>query len=285
MRNSLLIAAVLFLAYSLFLAYGPKPAQAKMQSQWQENRYALEKYLRDIKTGATKHQVVYVGSSLTTRLDFADESGCVYNLSFNGDSALTGLSAIANSAAKPRLVFIEINVPERGINRELIAKASGFLPQLSTVFHIENMPVNLVISFLHSVKKDKSHEAANESVRLNAIAVQAKGRQGTLPPDILNNNMAEFSRLVKEIEASGTKVVFFEMPIYRDLEYTPRAVQIRNAFQSNFPGNQLISFAELARGRSIQTVDGLHLSDDDVKVVTSNMRVHFKDICTASSAN
>ncbi|MGA7749395.1 MAG: hypothetical protein WCA63_04545 [Gallionella sp.] len=282
MKNSLIIAAVLFLTYDLFLEYGPKPVQAKMQSQWQENRYALEKYLRDSKAGITKHEVVYVGSSLTTRLDFDDESKCVYNLSFNGDSALTGLSAIANSAEKPRLVFIEINVPERGIDQDLIAKTSGFLPQLSAAFYIENMPINLAISFLHSLKMDRSANEAsevNEPVRLKALAMMAQGYKGTMPSDILKNNMTEFSRLVRDIESSGTKVIFYEMPIYPDLENSTRAVQIRNAFINTFPNNQMINFHELTKGSPIKTVDGMHLLKDEAKNVVRNMEVYSNSVC------
>jgi hypothetical protein len=284
MRNSLIIAAVLFLIYGLFLEYGPKPVHAKMQSQWQENRYALEKYFQDSKSGIAKHEVVYVGSSLTKRLDFADESKCVYNLSFNGDSALTGLSAIAHSAAKPRVVFVEINVPQRGIDQDLIAKASGFVTQLSAVFHIENMPINIANSFLysfvHSLKMNKPSKEVNETVRLDALAMQVKVGKGTLSSDILKENLAEFSRLVKDIESNGTKVAFFEMPIHPDLEYSARTVQIRNAFKSSFPNNQLIDFTELAEGANIKTVDGMHLSDDDAKIVVKNMKVHFADVCT-----
>jgi hypothetical protein len=280
MRNSLIFAAVLFLTYDLFLEYGPKPEQAKMQSQWQENRYAMETYLRDTQTKSTRHDVVYVGSSLTIRLDFSDESKCVYNLAFNGDSSLTGLSAIAHTAAKPRLVFIEINVPERGINQDLIEKSSGFLPQRSTVFHIENMPVNLAISFLYSLKKEHSSKDVNEPARQNALAMQIKGHKGTLPAEILKTNMVEFGRLVKDIESNGTRVVFFEMPIYPDLEYSARAEQIRDAFKSKFPNNQLIGFAELAEGANIKTVDGMHLTDEEAKIVVKNMKVHFADVCT-----
>lgn len=281
MRNSLIIAAVLFLTYDFFLEYGPKPVQEKMQSQWQDNRYSIEKYFRDSKTAPPQHKVVFVGSSLTKRLDFDEESECVYNLSLGGDSALTGLSAVARSVGKPRLVFIEINIPEHANNQELVEKASGFLPQLSAAFHIENMPINLAISFLYPAKKDKPAKEVSESVRQNALAQGVQSFKVPLPSDTLKNNMAEINRLVGYLESKGTTVVFFEIPIHADLEFSTRAMQVRNAFSSNFQNYQLISFTELVGGGTMKTVDGVHLSDDDAKIVVKNMKVHFSDVCSS----
>jgi hypothetical protein len=288
MRNSLIIAAVIFLAYSLFLAYGPKPVKAKMQSQWQDNRYAIETYLRDSKAAVTQHQVVLVGSSLTKRLSFDEDSRCVFNLAFNGDSALTGLSVIANSYKPPRAVFVEINVPSLGSNQELIAQSSGLLPQLSTVFHIENMPMNLAISYLYSSRNRDSERdviEVTEPVRHNAIAHQVLGYENTLPSDILDKNMSEFNRLVKVIESKGTRVIFFEMPIFQDLEYSPRAVQTRKAFNGAFPFYEFLTYQDLGKGGIIKTSDGLHLLRDEAKNVSSNMRRYLNDFCTTQNGH
>lgn len=279
MRNSLIIVAILFFVYALFLNYGPKAAQPKMQSQWQSNQYCIEKYLRDSKVNPVRHKIVFVGSSLTSRLDLTEEFGCVYNLSLNGGSALTGLSVITHSTARPRLVFVEINVPERGVDQDLIAKSSEFLPQVSAVFHVGNMPVNLATSFLYSfiysLHKSKPFRDVNEFARLKGIAERSKNDISPLPTDTLKSNIAEFSRLVKDIESKGTKVVFFEMPIHPDLELYPRAVQIRNAFKSSFPNYSLLSFTELAEGSTVKTTDGMHLSDNEARNVVRNLREYI----------
>ena len=287
MRNSLIIAAVILLSYSLFLGYGPKPVKAKMQSQWQDNRYAIETYLRDSKTAITQHAVVLVGSSLTKRLIFEEDSRCVFNLAFNGDSALTGLSVIANSYKPPRVAFVEINVPSLGHNQELIAQSSGLLTQLSAVFHIENMPMNLATSYLYSSRNrdaDRDVIEVTEPVRLNAIAHQVPGYKNTLPSGILNKNMSEFDRLVRVIESKGTRVIFFEMPIFQDLEYSPRAVQTREAFHGTFPNHEFLTYQDLAKGETIKTSDGLHLLRNEAKNVSSNMREYFNDFCTAQNS-
>jgi hypothetical protein len=102
-----------------------------------------------------------------------------------------------------------------------------------------------------------------------------------MPTSLLNQNMAEFQRAVAEVEAQGSRVEFFELPVYPDLENSPRAVQIRNAFSGTFPHNRTIRFDELSRGSTIRTVDGQHLSDDDAKAVVSNMKRYLDDVCDA----
>ena len=260
MRNSIISAGFFIVGYGLFLAYGPKPAHAKMQSQGQSNRYMIEKYFRDVQADATRHEVVLVGSSLAKRLEFDDDSKCVFNLAFDGDAALTGLNVVAHAPVKPRLLLIETNIPERVSNSDLIEKASGFLPRISAIFHIENVPVNLAFSYVSSMKKEKTSLVVNESVRLNALATVSLGFKETIPSDLLDKNMAEIKRLVREIEAGGTQVVFYEMPVYTELEGSPRLMQIRNIFSNAFPNNQFVNYRQLAKGSVMRTVDGAHLT-------------------------
>lgn len=283
MRNSLIVVAILLVGYGLFLHYGPKPTRAKLQSQWQYNRYCIEKFLRDSKEDQSRYEIVLVGSSLSSRLDFTEVSKSVYNLSFNGGSALTGLSVIAHSATKPRLVLVEINVPERGVDQDLIAKSSGLLPQLSAIFHVENMPINLatsyLYSFVYSLHRGKPAKEANEPVRRKGIAAQSDSHKIPLPASVLNSNMAEFGRLVRAIESNGARVVFFEMPIHPDLESSPREVQVRNSFKCTFPNSQLLGFTQLAAGLAVKTTDGMHLSDEEARVVVENLKGYFKGYC------
>lgn len=279
MRNPLVFAALLCFVYGLLLEYGPKPVQAIMQSQWQDNQFSIEKYLRDSKSGHTQHKVVFVGSSLTQRLDFDGESNCVYNLSLQGDSALTGLSVIANSVENPRQVFIEINVPQNGVNQDLINRGTALLPHLLPIFHVENMPINLALSFLHHIKNEKPVNVSNDTVNLNALALQVRSYKELLPPENLSQNMGEFRRLVRDIESKGSKIVFFEMPVHPELENSPRAIQIRNAFKNLFQNYRLLSFQELSNPITVITADGLHLHKDEAITVVRNIKVHLKEVC------
>ena len=282
MRISLIIAASFFLIYGLLLQYGPKPIQTRIQSLWQENQYSVEKYSRDTKSISTRHQAVIVGSSMSKRLDFASGTGCTYNLALRGDSSLTGLNVIANQPEKPQVVLIEINIMDRSRNRELIERASGLLSQLSPIFHTENKPINLALSFVSQLETRKSPRKINEAVRLNAIALQAEGYNTQLPSAILDKNLTEMIQLVGNIEAKGTKAIFFEMPVHPELESTPRSLQIRRAFKSAFPNHKFLEIAALTGGVIVKTEDGLHLSPEEAKIVVKNMGAYFNDICPAN---
>jgi hypothetical protein len=278
MRNSSLLALLFFVAYGIFIEFGPKPAQTKTQSMWQNNQLQIEEFFRAEKTP----EVVIIGSSLAERLDFKRDSSCIYNMALGGDSALTGLSALARSERIPRKVFIEINVPERGINKDLIDKATGVLPKLSSIFYIENMPINLLYSFLFfrlQTKKSNIAPEANEAVRQNALSVQRQSYSQTLTSETLAKNLAEFRAIVSALESKGAKIIFFEMPVHPDLENTPRAVQIRTDFKHAFPINQFIGFDELSNGLTIKTGDGLHLIPDEAKNVVLIFKGYFKGAC------
>jgi hypothetical protein len=278
MRNSSLLALLFFVAYGIFIEFGPKPAQTKTQSMWQNNQLQIEEFFRAEKTP----EVVIIGSSLAERLDFKRDSSCIYNMALGGDSALTGLSALARSERIPRKVFIEINVPERGINKDLIDKATGVLPKLSSIFYIENMPINLLYSFLFfrlQTKKSNIAPEANEAVRQNALSVQRQSYSQTLTSETLAKNLAEFRAIVSTLESKGAKIIFFEMPVHPDLENTPRAVQIRTDFKHAFPINKFIGFDELSNGLTIKTGDGLHLIPDEAKNVVLIFKGYFKGAC------
>jgi hypothetical protein len=275
MRNSSLLALLFFVAYGIFIEFGPKPAQTKTQSMWQNNQLQIEEFFRAEKTP----EVVIIGSSLAERLDFKGDSCCIYNMALGGDSALTGLSALARSARIPRKVFIEINVPERGINKDLIDRATGVLPKLSSIFYIENMPINLLYSFLLQTKKNNFASEVNEAVRQNGLSLQRQSYSQTLTSETLAENLAEFRAIVSALESKGAKIIFFEMPVHPDLENTPRAVQIRTDFKHAFPINQFIGFDELSNGLTIKTGDGLHLLPDEAKNVVLIFKGYFKGAC------
>jgi hypothetical protein len=275
MRNSSLLALLFFVAYGIFIEFGPKPAQTKTQSMWQNNQLQIEEFFRAEKTP----EVGIIGSSLAERLDFKGDSSCIYNMALGGESALTGLSALARSARIPRKVFIEINVPERGINKDLIDRATGVLPKLSSIFYIENMPINLLYSFLLQTKKNNFASEVNEAVRQNGLSLQRQSYSQTLTSETLAENLAEFRAIVSALESKGAKIIFFEMPVHPDLENTPRAVQIRTDFKHAFPINQFIGFDELSNGLTIKTGDGLHLLPDEAKNVVLIFKGYFKGAC------
>ena len=252
----------------------------KTQSAMQTNRYVLENYFRSDK----KPAIVYVGSSLLNQLDFSEESPCVYSLAMSGGSALTGLNAIfLDTSTKPRLVFVEINVPQRGSDNALIAKASAMLPRISSLFLTENMPMNRALTYLYQFKREKLGSETNDVIRQLGLALQTREYAIPLAPEVIENSMAEFRQLKIKLERQGTELVFLEMPVHPELENLPQATQIRAAFRKTFPDNKFITYEELAKSSKIETIDGVHLTIEEGNIVISNLKPHHNEACSKQS--
>jgi len=279
MRIPLAVTAALLLLYSAFVAYGPRPSEARFQSGDELNRHVIERFSRH----AERAEVVFVGSSMTARLGEAVASPCAFNLALGGDSAATGLSVLTRTKAKPRLVFVEINVPERASNPRLADEATRVLPRLVPALATENMPANLLFSFLVQYKPTHSDPVVIDAVLATALAVQRNVYAREIDATMLSTNMQFMKSQVTLLESAGTRVVFFELPIHPSLENTPRALQIRSAFASAFPGHRLLSSVELARGIGIRTIDGVHLSPGEVSMVADRLRRANDQVCPAKA--
>jgi hypothetical protein len=278
MKISLFVAVGLLLLHAAFAVFGPKPREPRFQDQEQQNRYIIERYLAD----AASTRVVYVGSSMAARLSARGGPSCAFNLSLHGESSLTGLSVATLAASRPKRVFVEINVPERKPNVKLIDKGNSALARHLRLFAVENMPVNLVFSYVYQLKGNTT-PAFDATLLANGLAVQQDVYAHEIEPDLLAANMQILRDQVSALEASGTQVIFFELPIHPALEQTPRARQIRTAFIAVFPTERLITSVELSRGIKVRTIDGVHLSLEEADAVASALQTHHREACSAPS--
>jgi hypothetical protein len=277
MRLSLLVAAALLIVFAGFVALGPKPHELRFQTQEQENRHVIERF----RAGGAALPVVYVGSSMAARLAGDVDTRCVYDLALAGESALTGLHVLVDASVAPRAVFIEINVPERPANTRLIARSDGWLVAHSQLFATENKPVNLLLSYLAQLRKAPLRGV---DARLQAIGldVQRVSYAQIVAPQLLQRSLKEMEADVRMLQKRGTQVALFELPVHPSLEDMPRARQIRAAFRATFPDLGFVSADELARGRPIRTVDGVHLALDESPDVAASLASHHAAACAAT---
>jgi len=278
MRLSLLVAAVLLVAFAAFVAAVPKPREPRFQNQDQLNRHVIERY----RAGAAALPVVYVGSSIAARLAADVGASCVYDLALAGESALTGLHLVVGASVTPHAVFIETNVPERPVNARLIAQSDGWLVRRWQFFATENKPVNLLLGYLSQLRTTNSLSGADARLQAMGLDVQRASYAQTIAPELLERNLREIEAGVRALQKRGTQVVLFEMPIHPSLEDTPRARQIRIAFREKFPDLAFVSADELGRGATIQTVDGVHLTPNEAPRVAASLARHHADACAAA---
>lgn len=276
MKNIFLPVLILLVSYDVFLRYGIKPEHIITQNMWQDNQYIVENYINNF----SEVPVVMVGSSLAARLKIQGSDNCIYNLSLGGDSALTGLNIITKSNRKPKLVLIEINVPQRGSNSELVDRSFSKLAKISPIFYTQNIPINL---FTSVIKKGVADEPkVNDVLFRNMFALQQKDYGQLMPEAKLVNQLHVYKKFVEMLQNGGTQVVFFEMPVEPSLEKSPLAEQVRTAFLHTFNNDSFISLNELSKGVVIKTRDGVHLTSEVAKSVSLNMGRHYSQVCQPS---
>ncbi len=263
---------LLLCAYGGLLRIVPEAPRLQAQSQWQRSLLAIQSYL----LGHENPDVVFTGSSLTRRLDFALDSGRVCNLGLSANSALTGLMAVDTTTHKPRIVFVEINYPERDVNRELIRAATGWQPAVSQLFLVRNIPVNFLITQVMRFRKVASEGATDVGVRETVLDTQLESYLRPVDPALLDTRLRQYESLIESIERGGTRVVLLEMPVHPRIAATVRAEQIRKAFRSKFRGRRMVEGAGLAEGLEIRTTDGLHLQRREAEAVSARLRRLFE---------
>ena len=276
MRTIFIVALISFCLFSVYLEIGPRPQLVKAQSQWAQNRYVIECFFRN----KSNPKVILVGSSLSKRLDISSPDQCLYDLALSGGSVLTGLKTVVESQQRPHAVFVEINVPQRPLDLELISDARNYLRRLSPILYTENNPVNLLTSFLFQLGGGATELAVQKKVFENALALNARDSQILIPDTLLHKNILEITTYTKILKSRGVPVVFFEMPIHPSLENNQRPLQVRNSFQrSSFPSSLFLDWKTLASGAQIHTSDGIHLLRDEAKVVINNLRIYIEPYC------
>lgn len=268
MKTSIASAIAFLLLYAALIHFLPTPSRLKLQSQWQENRRTVEQFF--LKQPAER--MVFAGSSLTRRLDLKNGLACAYNLAVDGESTLTGLSAVQAARHKPARVFAEINVPERPVSQSLIDHGRSRLLQLSPVFLTENIPTNYLYSTISSWRqREITHAPVNPIARASELARQTSAYSKPLDSQVLANSIANYQSVIASLREQGVSVTLFEMPIHPSLESSARASQVRAAFIAAFGRANVLDFNALAEGVSIDTVDGLHLSVDEARAVVTNL--------------
>ena len=273
---SLLVAFSLLAVYAMFVAFAPEPRQKIFQSQDQLNKHVIERFRVD----AGSRAVIYVGSSMTARLAPIIDQHCIYNLALTGDSSLTGLRLLTNSSITPKVVYIETNVPQRAANIRLIQQAEAWLPINWNVLDTENRPVNRMLSYLRQLRP-VSPTGVNPTQLKLGLEVQQANYEQLIPLKLLEQQLVEIQKQIWALQKKHIEVVLFEMPTHPTLMNMPQALQIREAFRVLFPDLIYLTPEMVSGGKSIQTVDGVHLSMEEAPHIAAALANHHASTCTA----
>jgi hypothetical protein len=284
-----IVAGVLTTAYVAMISLLNSGAETADQRYARKNQRVIASY------ATANPPVVFAGSSLTAGLHFYELDSCVFNIGLIGESALTGMDLIHRGPLMPKLVYVEINFPEREKNTTLLNNTGSLFARVfpnfiyvSPLAHFANLLVGSfqrfrVALFSSNVESGNlTQPVIGKETRESELAIQRDFFKLTLTNAVLNSKLTEFAIIVRQLQKRGVRVVLLEVPIHPELESTPRSNQIRRAFMQAFPDLEMIHATSLAYGLKIQTADGLHLNDEDSKGVFSNLRGELARVCEKS---
>jgi hypothetical protein len=228
------------------------------QGEAYENATVAERYV----LAPENKQTVIVGSSVAKGLPPEGfRPADVATLFIPGSGAMTGLEIILRSAARPRVVLVEVDFADRGVDEDLISQvfdpAALTLRKAVPIFQGENNLLNLLAkaSIPHriTIADRPSMTVAQWRKQIRSrIDYYVSGFSNPYEPD--QNVLTRLQAQVKELEAHGTRGVFFFDPLDRDIAAAPQISKWRRAVQSAFPDHQFIAAADSA----LHLLDGIH---------------------------
>lgn len=264
MKRTVVVAAALLATYAIGVTLYPA-RDPKGQSQVDQNRITLESYV----TRADAPDIVFVGSSLTTRLPVrADPSfGCAFNASLAGGSALTGLEAVAHARLTPKILLVEANYLHRPVNAELLSGATNELLLHLPVFRTENKPMNRLWTIAYGMRGKQS--SLDHPLEQAALQVQQQMMSRPIAQDELTERVSQVRALVMRLRERGTRVIMYEMPVHPSIAGSTAAMQLRTAVRTAFADLEFIDASTLSGNSPVTTTDGIHLASSEARAVMS----------------
>jgi hypothetical protein len=251
--RSILVFAALLAAYNLVLR--SYPAAARFQNQEGKNVSVAEDYILDEKS----NDIVIVGSSMSARFD-PDALGPRFtNLSLSGGSAATGLEIIRRRGRPPRVVLIEINrlaeLDSSFVENRFDPITLFFKKHLPSA-RVRNQPINLLLGFLKQGTRKDSSEADPKNYA-NLLAARREIFRQVSDESAVRNSIPRLTEAVDSLSVLGVVVVFFRMPVHRDLADSPKMKALAKEYHEAFPVPRYLWLDTIAG--EFPTLDGVHL--------------------------
>ena len=265
-RRSLLVFAVLVLAYAAFIHFSKLELDTS-QHQSSGNRIKAEQFV----FGAdAPDATVIVGSSLSFRIELDSLPPGTSNLGFGGLSVYDGLELITRANKKPARVLIETNMifkePDRGFLDAVFQPGLYELRRSVPILREENQPSGVLIGLLRDrAKKGRPvEEAPSDSMAMSTVLLETnRASFAVLPADSTQQRyLTTLEREVKAMEARGVEVIFMEVPIAPEMMTSVLATRCRTLITERFPTHR---FLRTDPGLHWRTTDGLHLEEHNAR--------------------
>ena len=267
-KKSIICFLILFSIHALFVKTFPNIGMATNQRQDNILKAQQAFYAEDL-------DMAIVGTSLANRI-IRDSIPQIQSLAFVGCSVEDGLQILRNRRNVPKYVFVEINLILLGGRKELvngttngiIPRIKGWIPSLREQYE----PICILASTIIGTSKINTQAgmAVIDNDRLNSQVEGLLKDDKPLEEEIVKKRMNDIKSLISELEARGTKFVFFEMPINYRLTHLKSLDQIREMVRKDFPEE---TYDYLPSDTSkYMTTDGQHLDLEGQKKYTQFFR-------------
>jgi hypothetical protein len=278
-RKSILIAASLFLLYEFFLRSSTIRWDTS-QNDKSANIISVQNFLYDFSKDEMAEDTVVVGTSVSRKLVMDSIGVHFISLAFNAWNTYDGLELIKLSKRKPACLLIETNYaksqllePEISSN---LAPVSYYSGKVFESLRLRNQPTGLLIGWGKNLLKErieKLKEEKRSNVSLYQLNVQMNKDQmnKTIPDSILSKRFKVLKSLVDEFKSENIDVIFFEVPVGKELTNTTSMREVRNYYFNFFPINDYIHIAPPDENH-YSFSDGVHLSPQSAVDYCSYLR-------------
>lgn len=224
--------------------------------------------LLDRYVNAPVPNVLLVGSSLSARLneEYFDTPDLKV-LGLAGGSAITALEVALGRDRLPRTILLEMNILERGEDSDLVQKfTSRGLPAWPR-------PIRSAIAFYerwHHPPPDRKQARLAAAALLdgppsafdNRVYLERAVLASNVAPSeiLMKDNLATLKRLVEKIEARGSRVYFYSLPLAGPVQNSVAAKAVAATAHSAFPDDQKWIPLDGSM-RELRWADGVHLDE------------------------
>ena len=213
-----------------------------------------------------RDRAILVGSSLTQMLPQEALGEAIYNMGFSRESALTGLSIIAQAPRPPSTVIVEVNYILREVNEDFVsdrlAPMGLALKDTLPVLQTAAQPMNVLLSAMRggygrSVAQ-KMEDKVDPDTLTRLLADRLSDFAEAPESAALNAALETLSGYIESLSERGSRVFLLMMPVEPPLEQTPYARAIREALYETFP-KERFSWIDTSREAPYRTTDSEHL--------------------------
>ena len=290
-KKSLISAGVLLLLYIVFIAVY-KPDWNSGQTQWQANKIRAQNFLYNKEI----YNKVILGTSLSAGGIITDSlPKNIYNLGLDGQTIWDGFLVLERRTEAVKVVFIEMNVIISGENKTFVKSIASqtsyyfckYLPWKREKYKSADLVLSLAKMYSmmkyerqNSITHNKA-ESEEKYVRtemFNKLLKLQQERYSILPTnEVIEDKFRKLKMYTDNLEAKGIKIVFFEMPIEKELCTMPYFVTLRSAFYKNFPPSKY-KYILQPDCSEYQTRDGIHINLEGKKKYTQYFKAQISTI-------